>query len=159
MLRALAYGIGMSALCTPCRGAERNSWNKLRYVGGTLQVKVSPYDYNTTLTVESDSILLAFARASVFTPQPKVRIPASQVISLSYGRGAWRRVALVDGAHVPAKIPTLFGLLADYVSVGIVYQADNGKRAAILLQGPEWQTWQILRALTKATGKPIEAVP
>ena len=29
--------------------AEGNSWNKLRYSGGTVKANVNPFDWNTTL--------------------------------------------------------------------------------------------------------------
>jgi len=34
-----------------CLASDGNSWNKLRYSGGTVAAKVNPFDWNTTLTV------------------------------------------------------------------------------------------------------------
>jgi hypothetical protein len=157
MRRALTYVAVAAALGTPCFSAERNSWNMVRYVGGTVPVKTSRYDWNTTLTVNHDAILVVIAPATVFAPQKTVRIKPSQVVSLSGGQAAWRHVAAVDGAKLPAKPPTLFGLLLDSGFLGLVYETDDGKRAAMLLDSN--YTWAILPALTKVTGKAIENSP
>jgi hypothetical protein len=63
----------------------------------------------------------------------------------------------VDGAQLPAKHPTLFGMLVEYSSIGLVYETDNGKRGALLLDSGFSPL--ILRALSMATGKPIENSP
>jgi hypothetical protein len=153
MRRALTY-IVVAALCIPLIGAERKSWSKVRYVGGTIPVKASRYDWNTTLTANKDSIVVVIAPAVVFTPQQTVRIKPSQVTSLSFGETAWRRVGEVNGAQLPTKAPALFGLLGDRGFFGIVYQTDDGKPAAILLDS--LFTWRILGALKELTGKTIE---
>lgn len=122
-------------------------------------MKTSAYDWNTTLTVSvnPDSIVLEIAPASVFSAKQTVRMKPSQVTSLSAGRAAWRRVAEVSGAQLPAKPPTLFGILMDFGFLGIVYQTDDGKSAAILLDS--YFSWQMLRVLKAATGKEIEESP
>jgi hypothetical protein len=66
-------------------------------------------------------------------------------------------VAAVDGAQLPAKHPSLFGLLLDFEFLGLVYETDDGKRAAILLDSNF--SGVILRVLAKVTGKPIEFSP
>src|SRR3989442_12699429 len=38
--------------------AQGNSWDKVRYNGGTLQTKVDPKDWDNRLTVTSDKITL-----------------------------------------------------------------------------------------------------
>jgi hypothetical protein len=86
-----------------------------------------------------------------------VRIKPSQVVSLSAGEAARRRVAEVDGAQIPVKPPSLFGLLQTDDFFGLVYEADGGKRAAMLLDSLFSGT--ILRLLSKVTGKPIENSP
>lgn len=64
-----------------------NSWNKIRYIGGTVAAKVNPYDWNTTLSLTSDSINLVFLGRTSF------RLAPSQVTAPSYGEKAYRRVA------------------------------------------------------------------
>jgi hypothetical protein len=66
--------------------SEGNSWNKIRYNGGTLQTKVDPKDWNNHLTVTSDTITLKLKDGQ------QVEIPARSVTGLSYGQEAHRRV-------------------------------------------------------------------
>jgi len=157
MRRALRYLLLTAAIGSLCSAAERKSWSKVQYVGGTIPIKTSPYDWNTTVTVTSnlDSVVLVIAPASVFGHQQTVRLKPSQITSVVCGPGAWQRVAEVGGAQLPSKRPTLFGLLLDYAFVGIFYQSDNGKPAAILLNSP-YASGQIGRILEAMTGKPTE---
>jgi hypothetical protein len=135
--------------------AKGPMWVKLRYLGGTVQAKVSPYDWNTSLTVGTDSIELIFA------PRQSLRLKPSQVISLSYGQEAHRRVA--DAVTLSAVLSplALFGLLhvsKDHI-IGIVYQTGDGKRGAILLQCDKRDYWTILQTLKEVTGLPVESKP
>jgi hypothetical protein len=125
-------------------------------VGGTVPIKTSRYDWNTTLTVSlnPDSIVFAIAPAKAFATLQTVRIKPSQVSSLIFGPTAWRRVAEVAGAQLPSKTPTLFGLMEYHSFLGIVYRGDDGKPAAILLD--TYSSWQILSVLKELTGKEIE---
>jgi hypothetical protein len=140
----------------PAEAEERKSWSKIRYIGGTLQIKTSPYDFNTKVTVGSnpDSFTLVVTPAKAFAALQTIRIKPAQIVSISFGPGAWRRVAEVSGAQIPSRSPALFGLLEDYGFLGIVYQAEDGKPAAILLQS--YMTMRILSALKAMTGKEIE---
>jgi hypothetical protein len=157
MRRALTFFVVATLCCLPCIAAERRSWDQIRYVGGTVQIKTSRYDWNTTLTITADDIVIDIAPATVFGAKKTLHIKRSQVLSLSANRLAWQRVAAVDGAQLPAKHPTLFGMLVEYGSLGLVYETDDGKRGALLLDSPFSPT--ILLALSKATGKPIENSP
>ena len=62
--------------------ADGNSWNKIRYDGGTVAAKVNPYDWNTTLTVTPDRINLVFAHRTT------LKLTPAQVSALSYGEEA-----------------------------------------------------------------------
>jgi hypothetical protein len=140
--------------CQPCAAAERKSWNQIRYIGGTVQIKTSRYDWNTTLTLSTDAIVVEIAPATVFGARKTVSIKFSQVVSLSANGAAWQHVAAVDGAQLPAQHPKLFGVLEDYAFLGLVYETDDGKRAAMLLDSNF--SGMILKALTKLTSKPVE---
>ncbi|MGB9457869.1 MAG: hypothetical protein WCB12_17605 [Bryobacteraceae bacterium] len=146
----------VTAIGALCSAAERKSWNKVQYIGGTLPIKTSPYDWNTTVTITSnpDSVVLTIAPSSVFGHQQTVRIKPSQITAVVSGPGAWQRVADVSGSHLPSKRPTLFGLLLDYAFIGILYQNDDGKPAAILLNSV-YASSQIGRVLEALTGKPL----
>src|SRR5215471_2630072 len=113
MRLALTYVVVGAILCAPLAGADRKSWNKVRYVGGTVGIKTSPYDWNTTIsvTVNPDTIVISIAPAKMFSAQQTVRIKPSQIDALLFGPGAWKRVAELSGAQMPSKTPGLFGLL------------------------------------------------
>jgi hypothetical protein len=156
MRRTFTHLIVIAALCIPAAGAERKSWSKVRYVGGTIPVKTSRYDWNTTVTISlnPDSVELAIAPAKAFATRQTVHFKPSQIISLSSGPAAWRRVAEIDGAQLPSKTPSLFGFMEHPGYLGIVYRMDDGKRAAILLD--TYTGWTILSVLGELTGKEIE---
>ena len=143
-------------LCTPAAAEERKSWSKIRYVGGTLPVRSSQFDFNTnlTVTVNPDSLTLVIAPAKAFAPLRTLRIKPSQVVSISAGPSAWRRVSEVSGSQLPSRPPALFGLLEDHGFLGIVYQADDGSRVAVLLDS--YFSMRILSVLKALTGKEIE---
>ena len=157
MRQALTFIVVATLVCRPCAAAEHKSWNQIMYVGGTVPIKTSRYDFNTTLALTADAIVVEIAPATVFQSKKMVRIPISQVLSLSANDAAWQRVAAVDGAKLPAKPPTLFGVLLNDSFLGLVYQEDNGRKGAVLLESVSSTT--ILRVLSKLTGKPIENAP
>lgn len=154
MRRALTWILAAAVLCPPGSSAERKSWNQIRYIGGTIQVKTSRYDWNTTVTLSGDTIVVEIAPATVFSAQKTVRIKPSKVVSVSIGTAAWRNVAAIEGAQLPAKHPTLFGLLTDSNDLSLVYDGEDGKRGALLLDIR--MSAAVLQALTKLTGKPVE---
>jgi hypothetical protein len=159
MRRVLLYILVGAAYCTALHAAERKSWNRVRYIGGTIAVKASAYDWNTTVTATANphSIVIAIAPAKLFTPAQTINIKPSQVISLSEGPSAWHHVAELPRAQLLQKPPTLFGLFENHGFFGIVYQADDGNRAAVLLESPYSRS--ILSALRALTNKPIEDLP
>jgi hypothetical protein len=153
MRRIVAVILALILALTEAVAAPRNSWNKIRYRGGTVRVRVDPWDWNTTLTVTPDSIVL------LFSPPTTVRIKPSQVRSISYGQEAHRRVENIVALGVLVGPFALFGLL--HVSkdqlVGIVYDTEGGKDGAVLLETPLAMT--ILKALKEVTGKTIDVKP
>ena len=160
MRQALKNAAMVLALCAPCGTAPHLSWNKIAYVGGTVAAQPSKYDWNITLaiTYKPDLITLTFAPSTVFGSQQVLHIKPSQVISLSAGEAAWRHIGEVDGAKLPAKQPTLFGLLQRNGGYfGLVYQTEDGKRAAMLFESI--YAFPILQALQNLTGKALEASP
>lgn len=153
MRPAVAICVILAVSCVQAAGAPRNSWNKIRYRGGTVAAKVDDWDWNTTLTVKPDEIVVVFA------PRTTVRIKPSQVDSISYGEEAHRRVGDIVALSVVLGPFALFGLLRhpqDHL-VGIVYHTDDGKRGAILLETPVY--WGILQFLKAVTGKPVDITP
>ena len=155
MRKALGYLLAIAAIAAAASAGERKSWNKVRYVGGTLPIKASAYDWSTTVTITSnpDTVELTIAPSSVFAHQQKMKIKPSSITAVISGPGAWQRVADADGAHLVSKPPSLFGLLAQHAFLGIFYEGDDGKPAAILLES--YFIDQIGRILEAVTGKPV----
>ena len=129
------------------------SWNKIRYRGGSVQARIDSWDWNTTLTVKPDEIVVFFA------PRTTLRFKPSQVESISYGREAHRRVNEIVPLGIVLKPPALFGLIRRSPDqfVGIVYHTDDGKRGAILLESLFFEG--ILDALKSVTGKSVDYTP
>ena len=159
MRQALTYVLVAALSCTAIAAAERKSWSRIRYVGGTVPVKTSPYDWNTTLTVSAnpDMIVVVIAPAVGFSPRLTLRIKPAQVVSLSAGTAAWKKVGETTGAQLPSKPPPLFGLLQDNGFLGLAWRTDDGKPAAVLLDS--YFSARILQVLKAITGKAVEELP
>ncbi len=130
---------------------EGNSWNKIRYNGGTLQTKVDPKDWSNHLTVTSDSITLKLKDGQ------QVEIPAKSVTGLSYGQEAHRRVGTMIALGILVSPVALFGLMhkTRLHFIGIEYTTADGKKAGLLLQGDKDNYRAILTALEGSTGAPL----
>jgi len=148
MRRLIPIGLVLIALSTELVWAGITC-NKLRYRGGTIQARTSPYDWNATLTVDDDLLVLVVA------PKHTIRLKPSQVVSLSSGSAARFKVSEVAAKSLPAAPPGLFGLMkksSDYL-IGIVYQTEDGKQGAVLLECQAANYWPLLRILGFVTGK------
>src|ERR1051326_1173999 len=132
-----------------------NTWNKLRYSGGTVEAKVNPFDWNTTLTVAGNGIALQLG------PRQSLHLEPSQVTALSYGQEAHRRVADMVALSVVATPLALFGILhkSKVHFIGIEYRAEDGKAGAVLLEADKNNYRPILRVLKALTGKPVQNSP
>ena len=128
----------------PCLADDGNSWNKIRYSGGTVEAKVNPFDWNTTLTVTGDAIDAADSAAPVAAPRSR-----PQVTALSYGQEAHRRVADMVALSLVATPLALFGILHKSKAhfVGIEYRGDDGKPGAVLLEADKNNYRAILQVL------------
>ena len=135
--------------------SQTQSWNKIRYQGGTVEAKVNPFDWNTTLTLRQGELELVFAG------RKRVVIPVADVMTVSYGQKAYRRVADMAVLSVFATPVALFGLLhksKDHI-VSVEYRMPDGKTGAVLLTVHKDQYEGLLQALQAATGKPVETRP
>jgi hypothetical protein len=127
---------------------QGNSFNKVRYNGGSVDSKVSPHDWDNHLTVTSDMITLALKDGK------KVDIPPKSVTSLSYGQEAHRRVGTMIALAVLVTPIALFGLFhkTRLHFIGIQYTTPDGKSAGILLQGDKDNYRAMLVALQGVSG-------
>ena len=146
----------LSISSAQCLMAGDNSWNKIRFIGGTIQAKgVDPYDWNTTLTVRSDGIVVEIGHRQT------VRVLPAQVTTISYGQEAHRRVGEMVALSAIVTPIALFGLLhkgKDHF-IGIEYRGDDGKTASVLLEADKNNYRAVLEALKTATGRPVENAP
>jgi hypothetical protein len=151
MRRAVAFLV-IAAVAAADGG---NSWNKIRYSGGTVEAKVNPFDWNTTLTITGDSIAIQMG------PKQSLRLKPAQVTALSYGQEAHRRVADMVALSVVATPLALFGILhkSKVHFVGIEYKTVDGKPGAVLLEADKNNYREILRVLSAVTGKPVQNGP
>jgi hypothetical protein len=159
MPRRLRHLVLLVAIAAVCPAAERRSWNQVRYVGGTVAIKASPYDWNTKMTVTEKpaELVVTIAPASVFDGrQQTLRLTAAAITSVVNGPGAWQRVADVSGVQLPPKPRSLFGLLKRTDYLGIVYKGDDGKPGALLFE--TYYAFAIADVLEAITGKPAEFV-
>ena len=154
MRRLLAVLLVSWLSAPPCAYAEGNSWNKLRYSGGTVVAKVNPFDWNTTLTLAPGSLTFVFGRVNF-------RLASADVTALSYGQEAHRRVADMVALSLVATPLALFGILHQSKThfIGIEYRGADGKPGALLLEADKNNYRAILRALEQLTGKPVRNAP
>ena len=131
--------------------AQGNSWDKVRYNGGTLQTKVDPKDWDNRLTVTSDKITLQLK------DKQTLEIATSSVTGLSYGQEAHRRVGTMVALGILVAPLALFGLFhkTRLHFIGVEYKTADGKGAGVLLQGHKDNYRAILMALRAGTGAPV----
>jgi hypothetical protein len=131
--------------------AQGNSFDKIRYNGGSVDSKVDPKDWHNQLTVTSDMITLELKDGK------KLEIPPKTVTSLSYGQEAHRRVGTMIALAILISPVALFGLLhkTRLHFIGIQYTLPESKTGGILLQGDKDNYRAILVALQGVTGATV----
>jgi hypothetical protein len=137
--------------CAFVAQAQGNTFDRVRYNGGSIDSKVNPKDWNNHLTITADTITLALKDGK------KVDIPPKTVTSLSYGQEAHRRVGTMVALAILVAPVALFGLFhkTRLHYIGIQYTTPDGKNAGILLQGDKDNYRAILVGLQGVTGVPI----
>src|SRR5215831_14263505 len=73
---------------------EGNTFDKVRYNGGSISTTVKPDDWDNKLSVTSEAIVLSLKDGQSISINPK------DVTSLSYGQEAHRRVGTAVGLAV-----------------------------------------------------------
>ena len=148
-LVALVVMFLMVQTCWPEAGG--NTWNRVRYNGGTLQTKTKPDDWDNRLTVTSDLIEFDLKDGQVIKIDPK------SVTALSYGQEAHRRVGTMVALAILISPAALFGLFhkTKLHFVGIEYEQD-GKKEGLLMQADKGNYRAILLALKSVTGKEVQ---
>jgi PEGA domain-containing protein len=134
--------------CAVAVWSQGNSFDKVRYNGGSVDSKVDPKDWNNHLTVTSDLVTLALKDGK------KLEIPPKSVTSLSYGQEAHRRVGTMVALAILVAPVALFGLFhkTRLHYIGIQYTTPDNKTGGILLQGDKDNYRAILVSLQGVTG-------
>jgi PEGA domain-containing protein len=130
---------------------EGNTFNKVRYNGGSISTKVKPDDWDNKLTVSSEAIVFTLKDGQT------ISIPPQQVTSLSYGQEAHRRVgtAVLIGVF-SLGIGALSALHKTKLHyIGVNYGDKDGKKQGLLLQGDKNNFRAMIVALQGVTGLPI----
>ena len=155
MRRIVAALLVLGLAVRPCLADEGNSWNKLRYSGGTVAAKVNPFDWNTTITITADEVAL------VFGPKQNLHLKPTEITAISYGQEAHRRVADMVALSVVATPLALFGILHKSKAhlIGLEFRTPDGKPGAILLEADKNHYALILQVLKTVTGKPVQMEP
>jgi len=128
--------------------AQGNSFDKVRYNGGSVATKVKPDDWDNKLTVTSDIITFTLKDGQT------IKIPPKRVTSLSYGEEAHRRVGTAIGLAVLSLGVGLISLLhkTKLHYIGVNYLDENGGKQGLLLQGDKSNFRAIIVALQGVTG-------
>lgn len=147
LIRAIAFSLCFALACY----GQGNSFDRVRYNGGSVSSKVDPKEWKNTLTVTSDKITLALKDGVSVDIDPK------SVTGLSYGQEAHRRVGTMIALAVLVAPVALFGLFhkTRLHYIGIQYKDKDQKSAGILLQGDKDNYRAILVALQGVTGVPV----
>jgi hypothetical protein len=149
---AICRNVLVFVLCSALLAyGQGNTFNKVRYNGGSVASHVDAKDWGNKLTITSDAITLE-TKDNV-----KLDIPPNAVTSLSYGQEAHRRVGTMVALAILVAPVALFGLFhkTRLHYIGIQYNTPEGKNAGILLQGDKDNYRAILVALQGVSGATV----
>lgn len=150
-MRVFRQALVLVLVCTLLAYGQGNSFDKIRYNGGTVATTVSPKDWDNRLTVTADLIKLELKDGQA------VEIDPESVSGLSYGQEAHRRVGTMIALGILVAPLALFGLFhkTRLHFVGVEYTTAEGKPAGLLIQAHKNNYRAVLMALRGATGAPI----
>jgi hypothetical protein len=135
--------------------AQGNTFNKVRYNGGSIPSKVNPKDWGNKLTISPDLIVLETKGEKKVWD--KFEIQSKAVTSLSYGQEAHRRVGTMIALAILVAPVALFGLFhkTRLHYIGIQYRTPDGKNGGILIQGDKDNYRAILVGLQGVANVPV----
>jgi hypothetical protein len=131
--------------------SDGNTFDRVRYNGGTIANPVDPKDWGNHLSINADAITFIFKDGQRSVINPK------SVTSLSYGQEAHRRVGTMVALAILVAPVALFGLFhkTRLHFIGVQYKTADGKSAGLLLQGDKDNYRAILVALQSVSGVPV----
>lgn len=153
--KRVAMVVTLALILVPsCLGTSK-SWNKIRYQTGTIEVKVNPFDWNTSLKIDGPLIEINFAG------RKKISIESRSVTSLYSGEAAYRRISeLVSRSGSSRPVP-LFGMLQGDKEhlIGLEFTGADGAHTALLLFVQKDGYHDLLQALSELTRKSVKEIP
>ncbi len=148
----IAPALAWSLLLGQSAAATDRSWNRIRYQGGTVDVKLNPFDWNTTLRISGPQIELNFSG------RKKITIEGRSVTVLSRGDIAYRRIIDLISRNGSSRPVPLFGILQtdrDHL-IGLEFNSADGSHSAVLLMIQRDSYNEVLGALSEVTGQPVK---
>lgn len=130
---------------------QGNTFNKIRYQGGSVPSTVKPDNWKNVLFVTPSEITIKFNDGQVYTVDPK------RVNGLSYGQAANRRIGTMIALAVLVAPLALFGLFHKTRKhyIGIEWDESDGKKGGVLLQADKDNYRGVLMALRGVTGAAV----
>jgi hypothetical protein len=149
-MKALRRVFVMTLVLSVGAYGQGNTFDKIRYNGGTIQTKTKPDDWGNRLAVTSEEIKLDLKDGQKIVIDPK------SVTALGYGQEAHRRVGTMIALAFLSPV-ALFGLFhktrLHYISVE--FTTPEEKKSALLIQAHKDNYRAVLTALRGATGAPV----
>jgi hypothetical protein len=148
-LTAVAATISLLAVTTFAQSG--NTFDRVRYNGGTLQTKVDPKDWDNKLTITSDLVTFQLKDGQ------KVEILPKNISALSYGQEAHRRVGTMVALGIIFAPLALFGLFhkTRLHFIGVEFKTAEGKQSGLLLQGDKENYRAIMTGLEGVSDAPV----
>jgi len=148
-LAAVVATISLFAVTTFAQSG--NTFDRVRYNGGTLQTKVDPKDWGNKLTITPDLVIFELKDGQ------KVEILPKNISALSYGQEAHRRVGTMVALGIIFAPLALFGLFhkTRLHFIGMEFKTAEGKSSGLLLQGDKENYRAIMTALEGVSGAPV----
>jgi len=124
---------------------------KVRYVGGSIASTVKADDWNNTVTVNSDTILLKLKDGQ------DIKIDPKDVKLITHGRNASRRIGRYAALAIVSPL-FLLGMLKKNKQhfIGIATESPDGKKNGYNLQSKNEQYRALMTALEGVTGLKVE---
>ena len=149
-MKALRRVFVIMLVCSVFTYGQGNSFDKIRYNGGTVQTKIKPDDWGNRLAITSEEIKLELKDGQYIVIDPK------RVTGLGYGQEAHRRAGTIIAPASGSPV-ALFGLFRKnrlhYICVE--FTTPEEKKSALLIQAHKDNYQAVLTALRGATGAPV----
>jgi hypothetical protein len=146
-LLALLLSLSLLAATVVAQGNQF----KVRYVGGSIASTVKPDDWNNTITVNSEAILLKLKDGQ------EIKIDPKDVKLITHGRNASRRIGRYAALAIVSPL-FLLGMLKKNKQhfIGIATESPDGKKNGYNLQAKNDQYRALMTALEGVTGMKVE---